>query len=127
MSAVPAAEAVANAFHTALQKGDRDAVLNLLAPEAKIDETGHLQTRDEYTAGRLGEEIAKLKEAKLKSSWIGSMLMGDAAMVGSETEITRLKDGVVMTKHSREMLTLGLSGMQWRITGVNWQSSKVSP
>jgi len=125
--AVPAAEAVANAFHTALQKGDRDAVLALLAPEAKISEAGHLQTRDEYAAEHLGKDIAGLKEAKLKPISIGSMPMGDAAMVGSETEITRVKDGAAVTKRSREMLTLGRSGTQWRITSVRWQSSKVSP
>src|SRR3546814_3929691 len=49
-NAVPAAESAANAFHEALKRGDRQAVLALLAPEVVIHEGGETQDREEHTS-----------------------------------------------------------------------------
>jgi hypothetical protein len=64
-NAVPEAERVAEAFHAALEKGDRDAVLELLSADVAISEAGHTQSRDEYAAGHLGEDIAFMKAAQI--------------------------------------------------------------
>ena len=56
--AVPDAEALATAFQRALQRGDRDGVLALLSADVRISESGHTQSRSEYAAGHLGEDIA---------------------------------------------------------------------
>jgi mono/diheme cytochrome c family protein/ketosteroid isomerase-like protein len=122
--AVPLAEAAATAFHAALQKGDRSAVLTALAPEVKISEGGHTQSRDEYAKGHLGEDIAFLKEAKFNVISMGSMPMGDSAMVGTETRITAQRDGKPVALVSREMLDLKRDGADWRIVRVRWQSEK---
>src|SRR3546814_5984001 len=82
-NAVPAAESAANAFHEALKRGDRQAVLALLAPEVVIHEGGETQSRDAYAASHLNHDIAFLKEADIRPVDIGSMAMGDTAMVGS--------------------------------------------
>ncbi|NUS39187.1 MAG: cytochrome c, partial [Lysobacter sp.] len=70
--AVPQAEAAAEAFHAALQKGDRARVLDLLAPDARISEGGETQDRATYAAGHLGEDIAFLKAATVHPQFIGS-------------------------------------------------------
>jgi ketosteroid isomerase-like protein len=120
--AVPAAEAVARAFQSALQHGDRTAVLALLAPDVSINEEGHVQTRDEYASGHLSNDIAFLKSARITPVSIASMPVGDGAMVGSESEIKTSVNGKPVTLRSREMLKLKRDGKGWKIVSVQWQS-----
>jgi ketosteroid isomerase-like protein/mono/diheme cytochrome c family protein len=124
-NAVPAAEAVARAFQTALQRGDRAAVLALLAPDASISEGGQTQTRDDYASGHLGEDIAFLKTARITPVSLGSMPMGDAAMVGSESDMQTAVKGKPATLRSREMLNLRKDGGSWKIVSVQWQTTPV--
>ena len=124
--AVPAAEAVAQAFHAALQHGDRAAVLALLASNVTISEGGHTQTRDDYANGHLGEDIAFLKSAKITPVSLGSMPMGDTAMVGSESDIHTTANGKPVAIRSRELLSLKKDGKDWKIVSIQWQSAPVS-
>jgi mono/diheme cytochrome c family protein/ketosteroid isomerase-like protein len=120
---VPAAEAVAASFHAALQKGDREAVLALLAPEVTISEGGQTQSRDEYASGHLGEDIAFLKSVQVKPVSLASMPMGETAMVGTETQITSTAEKSPTPLRSRELLTLKRQGIAWKIVAVRWQSA----
>ena len=120
---VPAAEVVAASFHTALQKGDRETVLALLAPEVTISEGGQTQSRDEYASGHLGEDIAFLNNVQAKPVSLASMAMGETAMVGTETLIRATLKGKLTTLRSRELLTLKRQGAAWKIVGVRWQSA----
>ncbi|MBT2142914.1 MULTISPECIES: c-type cytochrome [unclassified Rhodanobacter] len=122
-NAAPAAEAVARAFQAALQRGDRAAVLALLAPDASISEGGHTQSRDEYASGHLGEDIAFLKTARITPVWLGSMPMGDTAMVGSESDMQTTVKGKPATLRSREMLNLRKDGDSWKIVSIQWQTT----
>ncbi|MEO7051100.1 MAG: nuclear transport factor 2 family protein, partial [Rhodanobacter sp.] len=123
--AVPEAEAAAQAFQSALQHGDRAAVLALLAPGVSISEGGHVQTRGEYASGHLGGDIAFLKDARVTPVSMASMPLGDSVMVGSESEIETSVKGKPVTLRSREMLKLQQSGKDWKIVSVQWQSAPV--
>lgn len=125
-NAAPAAEAVARAFQAALQRGDRAAVLALLAPDASISEGGHTQTRDEYANGHLGEDIAFLRTARITPVSLGSMPMGDTARVGSESDMQTTIKGKPATLRSREMLNLRKDGDSWKIVSIQWQTTPVS-
>lgn len=120
--ALPAVEAVAQAFHTALQTGDRAAVLALLAPDVTVSEGGRTQSRDQYAEGHLGEDIAFLKNATITPGFLGSMPMGDTAMVGSESTIKTIVDNNAVVLGCREMLTLRKIGSAWKIATIQWQS-----
>jgi hypothetical protein len=124
--AAPEAEAVAQAFHTALQHGDRTAALALLAPEATISEGGHTQSRDDYADGHLGEDIAFLKTARITPVSLGSMPMGNTALVGSVSDIQTTIKGKPATLRSTELLNLKKDGKDWKIVSVRWQSAPVS-
>jgi mono/diheme cytochrome c family protein len=123
--AVPAAEAATTSFHTALQSGNREAVLALFAPEVTISEGGLTQSRDEYASGHLEEDIAFLKNAHVKPVSLASMPMGDTAVVGTETQITTTVNRNPSTLRSREMLTLKRQNAVWKIVEVRWQSAPV--
>jgi len=124
--AVPAAEAVAQAFHTALHSGDRTAVLALLAPDVSISEGGQVQSREAYASGHLSEDIAFLKDAKITLVSLGSMPMGDTAMVGSVSDIQTTIKGKPATLRSTELLNLKKDGKDWKIVSIQWQSTPVS-
>ncbi|MDE2155163.1 MAG: c-type cytochrome [Xanthomonadaceae bacterium] len=124
--AVPLAEAAAQAFQTALQKGDRAAALALLAPDATIREDGHAQTREAYAAGHLAADIALLKDAQITQVTQGSMSMGDIAVVGSERDITATVKGKPVTVRSRELLDLRQFGTDWKIVSIQRQSAPVA-
>jgi ketosteroid isomerase-like protein/mono/diheme cytochrome c family protein len=121
--AAPQAEAVAAAFHAALQRGDRAAVLALLAPDVSISEGSQAQSRAAYASGHLDEDIAFLHGARITPVSLASMPMGDTAMVGSESDITTAINGTSSTLRSREMLSLRKIGTQWRIAAIHWQST----
>ena len=125
-NAAPQAEAVAHAFQEALQRGDRTAALALLAPNATISEGGSTQTREDYANGHLGEDIAFLKDARITPVSLGSMLMGDNAMVGSESEIRTTIKGKPLSLRSREMLDLKKFGNSWKIVTIHWQSTPLT-
>ncbi len=124
--AVPEAEAAARAFQSALQRGDRAAVLALLAPEVSVSEGGHTQSYEEYASSHLGEDMAFLKDATITPVSLGSMPMGDTAMVGSESTIKTVSKGKPVTLRSREMLTLKQVSGAWRIITVRWQSAPLA-
>ncbi len=123
--AAPAAEAAARAFQAALHRGDRAAVLALLAPEVTVTEDGHTQSHDEYANRHLGEDIAFLKGATITPISLGSMPMGDTAMVGSESTIAAVSKGNPVTLRSREMLTLKKLDGAWKIVIIQWQSTPI--
>ena len=125
--AAPDAEAVAQAFHAALQSGDRQGVLALLAPEVTISESGETQSRDEYAGHHLDEDISYLKNARVKILSLGSMSTGDDAMVGTETELVAASKDKPVTVRSREMLDLQRKGSKWRIVRVRWASGTGEP
>ena len=124
--AVPEAEAAARAFQSALQRGDRAAVLALLAPEVSVSEGGHTQSYEEYASSHLGEDMAFLKDATITPVSLGSMPMGDTAMVGSESTIKTVSKGKPVTLRSREMLTLKQVSGAWKIITVRWQSAPLA-
>ena len=124
-NAEPGAEAAAEAFHAALKKGDRAAALALLAPEVTVSEGGETQSREQYAAGHLGEDVAFLKSASIKPLSMGSMPMGDTAMVGSRSEIRTSHDGQPIALLSTEMLTLKKAPTGWLITRIEWASDKL--
>jgi mono/diheme cytochrome c family protein/ketosteroid isomerase-like protein len=125
LKAASAAEVVAESFHRALQRGDGDAAVALLAPEVTIREGGQTQSRDEYAGGHLGEDIAFLKNAQLTPVSLASMQMGEISMVGTETLVTILRKGKPTTLRSRELLTLKRQGAGWTIVDVQWQSQPI--
>ncbi|HET6806268.1 MAG TPA: c-type cytochrome [Frateuria sp.] len=123
--AAPDAEAAAQAFHGALEHGDRTIVLGLLAADATISEGGSTQSREAYAAHHLDEDLAFLKQAKVVPLWMGSMPMGDTAMVASDSRILTIENGKPVAIRSKEQLTLKKIGSAWKITAVQWHSAQV--
>jgi len=113
------AEAVAAAFHRALQAGDRAGALALLSADVTVTESGHTQSRSEYASGHLGEDIAFLKSVDVELLSLASLPTGDAALVGSESALHKKDSSKVL--RSRELLTLRRENGTWKIVAIRWE------
>ena len=120
--AVPTAEVVARSFQRALQQGDRAAVLALLSDDVAIHEAGHSQSRDEYAAAHLGEDIAFLQAAQVTPGPMRSGLHAEQAVVESSSEIKTTSNGKAKSFRNLETLTLRKQGANWLIAAVDWRS-----
>ena len=102
-------------------------MLALLAPDVTISEDGESQTRDQYAAGHLGEDIAFLKPARITPLFMGSMPMGSTAMVASRSRIDAMHDGQQLALLSTETLTLKKkTAGRWLITKIEWASERLA-
>ena len=121
----PDREAITNtvsAFHEALAKGDRGAVLNLLAPDAQILESGHSETRAEYEGGHLKSDI---EFAQAVPSTRGTMIVrqeGAIAWTTSTGRSTGRFQSREVNAENAELMLLAKTENGWRIRAIHWSS-----
>jgi ketosteroid isomerase-like protein len=121
--AAKAALAVVEGFERALADGDRNAALDALAPDLVVFESGHVErTREEYAASHLDADIAFLKTAKTRLLSRSASIVGESAIVLSETQISSEREGKATTRASLETLLLRRTVDGWRITHIHWSS-----
>jgi len=118
--AVPEAESVVQAFHAALARGDRVAVLALMTEDARISEDGETQDRATYAAAHLAADIAFLKQAKVMLLSRVSALAGDRAQVASASTVRATVRGKPVVLRSDESMELRRAGADWRIAAIRW-------
>ena len=119
----PAAEAIAADFQSALQRGDRAAVLALLAPAARVHEGGETQDRDTYARHHLDADIAFLRGVRVTLHDRRSRMQGAQAVVTSVSDMHGSARGKPVAVRSKETLTLTRTGAGWTIIAVDWTSA----
>lgn len=111
------------AFHEALAAGDQQAVLDLMAPEVIIFESGGAeQTRDEYANHHLGADMEFAGETTRK---VVGQIDGEDGHTGwvltrSETSGTFRDKEIKSLSVETVILRRGEKG--WRITHIHWSS-----
>lgn len=118
--------AVADAVHrygSALAAGDSATVLDLLAPDAVILESGGAETRDEYRAHHLPGDIAFARAVRSDDSPVRVTVVGDAAWAWSTSATTGEYRGRSVNSLGAELMVLsrGADG-RWRIRAIHWSS-----
>lgn len=117
------AAAVADAFHAALEAGDTDGALALLAEEVMVlEEGGAERSRAEYASHHLGADaaFAAAVEATLlhRSGWAD----GDVAWITSEGRTTGTFNGRAVDRRTAETMVLKRGAEGWRIVHIHWSS-----
>jgi len=115
---------VAEAFNTALARGDKAAVLELLAPNVLIYESGGQESsRDEYAGHHMPADMgfmATLKREQLSQESGGA---GASAWVATRSRLSgRVKDKD-LDLDSTETLVMSKTDAGWRIVHVHWSSA----
>ncbi|MEY2489824.1 MAG: hypothetical protein QOC70_1766 [Verrucomicrobiota bacterium] len=124
----PDAEAITatvNGFHDALHRGDRQAVLDLLAPDAVILESGSSQTREEYAREHLAEDISFVKTVPGTRSKLSIKQEGTVAWATATTQSVGVFNGHEINSAGVELMVLTRMALGWRIRAIHWSSHRV--
>ncbi|HSH37361.1 MAG TPA: nuclear transport factor 2 family protein [Chthoniobacterales bacterium] len=109
-------------FHDALQKGDRAAVMALLAPDAQILEGGHAESREEYEKGHLASDIEFAQAVPSTREHVLARQEGSVAWVTSSSCVSGTFKGRDVNSAGAELIVLSRAADGWRIRAIHWSS-----
>jgi ketosteroid isomerase-like protein len=122
--AADAKEALAS-FHAALVAGDKAKVLDLMAPEVAIYESGYVErSRAEYASHHLAGDMEFAQSASRKVLKQTERTEGNTAIIWQETETTGTSRGKAIHLLGTETAVLEKKGDAWTIVHVHWSSRK---
>jgi len=117
-----AVAATVRAFHEALAAGDSAGALRLLAADAVILESGGRESRDEYAAHHLPEDIAFARAVPTERGALQVMVSGNAAW----TTATNVLQGTFQSRPidlaAVELMVLSRTATGWEIRAIHWSS-----
>ena len=114
---------VADRLHRALASGDSARVLELLAEDVRVYESGHAETRSEYRAGHLGVDIefSRGTDREVLSEHV--RIPGrDMALYLAEYRSTGTFRGEEIEGRGTETLVMERGQQGWRIVHIHWSS-----
>ncbi len=114
--------AVVDAFHDALRRGDEKAVMELLALDAMILESGSSETRSEYEQHHLKEDIAFARGVQTNRSVLSIRLEGNTAWIMSTSRTRGSFRGRQIKSVGTELMVLTKSLQGWRIRAIHWSN-----
>lgn len=118
-----AAARVVDAFHAALEHGETDAALALLADDVLIFEGGGAErSKAEYAEHHLAADAAFSAAVPSVRSRRTARADTDSAWVASESRTTGEFNGRPIDSLSAETMVLRHEADGWRITHIHWSS-----
>lgn len=119
-----AALTVAERFHEYLGHGDSASAAGLLAADATILESGDRETRTQYVAHHLGEDIAFAKAVPSTRTVVDVKRQGDAVWVVATSVTKGSFEGRKIDSRGAELIVLSRSGSRWLIRAIHWSSRR---
>jgi ketosteroid isomerase-like protein len=117
-----AVAAVVERFHAALASGDSATVLALLAPEARILESGGVETRAEYSSHHLPADMAFASAVARERGPVEVTVNGDVAWAVSTSRSQGTYRDRPVDSRGAELVVLTREDGGWRIQAVHWSS-----
>jgi ketosteroid isomerase-like protein len=122
---VDEASRVVDAFHAALQKGDRDAALSQLDDAVAIYEQGWVErSKSEYASSHLASDMKFSAATAATQTERTGTIIGDLAYVTSEGTVTGTFEGKPVNSITLETMILRRTDDGWRIIHIHWSSRK---
>lgn len=131
-----AAQAVTS-FHAALAAGDSVSALRLLAPDARILESGEVESREEYRRHHLPADITFAQAVPSRQALLGVVVLGDVAWVSSTSESKGTWNGCAVNSVGAELMVLSRDphapqaapdgAPRWVIRAIHWSSRRGKP
>ena len=117
--------ATVSAFHAALKGDNPAAVMELLAPDAQILESGHSETRAEYEKGHLAADMEFAKAMQSTRENVVTRQEGSVAWVTSTSRSTGSFKGREVDSAGTELMVLSRAPEGWRIRAIHWSSHAI--
>ena len=121
-SAEAAVEATVRAFHEALVDGDANGALRLLAADAVILESGGRETREEYAAHHLAQDIEFARAVPLQAGPIQVTVSGNTAWASSTGRLKGTFQARPVDLALAELMVLSRTAAGWEIRAIHWSS-----
>jgi ketosteroid isomerase-like protein len=118
---------VLDAFYGAIKRGDAQAAMSVIAPDALFIESGTLETRAEYEANHLPADIAFEKQVDGKRDPLRVTFAGDTAWVIATTAYDGEFDGAPVSFVSAQLMVLTKDAEAWKIRSIHWSSRPLPP
>jgi len=113
------------AFHAALATGDESRALSMLAEDAVIYESGHVErSRDEYARHHLKSDMAFARTTSVKTVRQTERTGRDVTLIWQETETTGTSGGQPIHLLGLETAVLEKRHQRWAIVHLHWSSRK---
>lgn len=120
----PAAEAVVDAFHQALERGDEAAAASYLADDLLVLEGGNAErSKKEYLAHHLPADSAYSQAVSTQRTARRGGSSDTMAWVASEGRSTGTFKGTPVDRTTAETVLLRRTGEGWKITHIHWSSA----
>lgn len=119
-----AVAATIQGFHAALTAGNAEAAAKILAPDAVILEGGDKETRKDYIAHHLLEDIKFAKAVPSTRSKLEISIAGDVAWVTSTSFTQGAYQGKALNLVGAELMVLARTTTGWQIRAIHWSSRK---
>jgi ketosteroid isomerase-like protein len=121
-SETTAVEATVRGFHQALASGDAAGALRLLAADAVILENGARETRDEYAAHHLPEDIEFARAVPMQRGPIQVAVSGNTAWASSTGKLQGTFRSRPIDMAVAELMVLSRTAAAWEIRAIHWSS-----
>ncbi len=114
-------------FHSALAEGDSATVLDLLSADARIVESGGIETRAEYRSGHMLGDMRFASAVSRESGSIGVVVLGDVAWATSTSVTQGESRGRTIDSQGAELMVLSREADGWKVRAVHWSSRSRTP
>lgn len=109
-------------FHEALEKQDKEKVLELLLPDASIFESGGAETVEQYSSGHMMGDMAFSAAVASEVLEQSKQVVGDVAWVLTKTRRTGTYKDKEIDSIGVETVVLHHVKAGWRIAHIHWSS-----
>ena len=114
---------VAKQFSDALGSGDKATVMNLLADDVLIYESGGAETSlEEYASHHLNADMKYLSGLDKELISQESFVQGDLTIITSISELTGTYRDKPVDSKSAESLVMKRTDNRWKIVHIHWSS-----
>jgi ketosteroid isomerase-like protein len=118
---------VLEAFYGAIKRGDAQAAMSVIAPDALFIESGRLETRAEYEKNHLPADIEFESQVTGKRDPLRVTFAGDTAWVIATTTYDGKFQDSPVSFVSAQLMVLTKDADAWKIRSIHWSSRPLIP
>ena len=111
-------------YHKALEAKDKKTALKLLSDDVLVQESGYLETGEEYKSHHLMSDMEFSSSVSGKREVIEAVVDGNIGWVVSSSIIIGEFRGKAVNSISAELMVLIRENGSWRIRAIHWSSRK---
>ena len=111
-------------YHQALEATDKETALKLLSDDVVIQESGYLETAEEYKSHHLMSDMAFSAAVSGKREVIEAVVEGNIGWVMSSSSMVGEFRGREINSIGAELMILKKENGSWKIRAIHWSSRK---